>query len=89
MLFDVGVSVPARVEVVSLIQRRKSGARVGRQAQTIPMKGSQQLQMKSLPIAQVRSGEVMTVWIVVMRTMEAMQTLWLMLVGSLFWNVGS
>lgn len=41
----------------------------------MPINGSQQDQMKSWPIAQVRSGDVMTVWIVVIRTMEAIQTL--------------
>lgn len=56
-------------------QRRNKGAKVGRQAQTMPMKGSQQDQMKTPDMAQVRSTESMRVLMATMRTMDATQTL--------------
>jgi hypothetical protein len=56
-------------------QRRKKGAKVGRQAHTMPMKGSTHDQTKTGDMVQVGSDDLTLRSRVTMRTMLAMQTL--------------
>ena len=56
-------------------QRRKKGAKVGRQAHTMPMKGSTHDQTKTGDMVQVGSDDLTLFSRVMMRTTLAMQTL--------------
>ena len=65
-------------------QRRKKGAKVGRQAHTMPMKGSTQDQTKTGDMVQVGSDDLTLFSSVTMRTTLAMQTLeWLVSLAEL------
>src|SRR3569833_140716 len=56
-------------------KRRTRGAYVGRHAHRMPIHGSQHDQMKTLDMAQVKSGEWTSLSIMTMRTAEATHTL--------------
>ena len=71
-------------------QRRKKGAKVGRQAHTMPMKGSTHDQTKTGDMVQVGSDDLTLFSKVTMRTTLAMQTLesgWLAW-RNCFWEEG-
>jgi hypothetical protein len=72
---ELELLLPSAVNVTVLNHLRNRGPKVGRQAHTIPTRGSQQDQINTWAIAQVKSSALTSLSIYTIRTILATQTL--------------